>query len=142
VPYLVLQGRIRQSPQSKVLFSHLLDSGGDNRVLTSIRTLAMRTCFAMFLSLAGSGACLADSVVIVSTNNLYKHGELLTEDFVIKLGSHDFLRVLDPRTNKTLTLVGPYEGIISKYSGRCPSGPGRCNHQEPIDIGGSRGIPQ
>jgi len=111
-------------------------------VLGFIRTLAKSACVAAVLALAGTGASLADSIVIVSSNKLYKHGDILTDNLVVKLGADDFLRILDPKTNKTQTLVGPYEGTIGKYSGRCPSGLGRCNNKEPVEIGGARRLPQ
>ena len=138
---------IRQGPTFEVfcnafVHSMIVTASTGNRVSASIRTLAKPACIAALLAVAGTGASLADSIVIVSSDNLYRPGDILTDSFVVRLATGESLRLLNPKTNKTVTLVGPYEGAIEKYLGRCRSGLGRCNDKEPPELGGSRKVRQ
>jgi hypothetical protein len=104
------------------------------------RRLFLSPAFVVALLAVPPNLALAQTAFVVTNSNLFRVGEELSEATVVKLGKDDVLRIFDQKTNRTLTLIGPYEGKIANYRTNCNSGLGSCNDETSLVPGGSRGI--
>jgi hypothetical protein len=88
----------------------------------------------------------ADSVVIGSNNNALRAGKILDDSASIKLEKSDWLRLMDQKDGKTLTLTGPYNGTVADYARECSivsRVAGHCSESPTRDpLGGTRGPPR